>query len=114
MSRKLFLDDIRMPPDSSWDIVRSYSAFCEYLQEFGLPDEVSFDHDLADEHYDIGRPSGFQQFDYTQCRERTGLDCARFMIENFGVPATWKCHSMNPCGRANIEAELRRAEEPKP
>jgi hypothetical protein len=104
--RKLFLDDIRKPPDNSWDVVRNYSDFCNYLSHFGLPDVISFDHDLADEHYEIGCPSGFQEFDYTKCTEYTGLDCARFMINNYGVPKYWMVHSMNPVGKKNIEAEL--------
>jgi len=64
--KKLFLDDIRIPKDAiglvpsnlnqfyfenDWVIVRSFLEFCNYIQKFGLPDFISFDHDLADEHY---------------------------------------------------------------
>lgn len=67
---KLFLDDLRLPShvwrdtidpdyedDRSWVIVRSYSAFVSWIMENGLPNLVSFDHDLVYEHYlEVNRP----------------------------------------------------------
>ena len=62
----LFLDDIRNPSDvgnyiraslaelfskENWIIVRNYKEFCNYIEKKGVPNVVSFDHDLADEHY---------------------------------------------------------------
>ena len=65
--KKLFLDDIRVPfdcakymrpddlkymyEDEQWDVVRTYDDFVGYIEHFGVPDLISFDHDLADEHY---------------------------------------------------------------
>ena len=64
--KKLFLDDIRMPKDAiglvpsnlnqfywqnDWVVVRDFHQFCNYMQKFGVPDFISFDHDLADDHY---------------------------------------------------------------
>ncbi len=63
MSYNLFLDDFRMPADvvlympkcayytdREWVIVRSYDEFVKTIEEMGIPQAVSFDHDLADEH----------------------------------------------------------------
>jgi len=62
--RKLFLDDIRSPKDAiglvpshmnqfywsnDWDVVRSHDEFVDFIEKNGVPDFVSFDHDLADE-----------------------------------------------------------------
>ena len=60
----LFLDDYRMPIDCAsymyrknvdcriyhkeWNIVRSYWQFTKWIEQNGLPDFISFDHDLAD------------------------------------------------------------------
>ena len=43
---KLFLDDIRKPPDVDWFIVRNYNQFIDWIDKNGLPDIISFDHDL--------------------------------------------------------------------
>ena len=59
MSYSLFLDDCRMPhqvnwvriPDVEYEIVRSYEDFVAKIEKKGLPEFVSFDHDLCVEHY---------------------------------------------------------------
>ena len=61
--RKLYLDDICSPPDSSWIVVRSHDEFVAWIQTHGTPDEISFDHDLGD-----GVP--------------TGMDCAKWIVES--------------------------------
>jgi hypothetical protein len=47
--KKLYLDDIRTPKTKGWDIVRSYDEFVKWIEENGLPDKLSFDHDLGEE-----------------------------------------------------------------
>jgi hypothetical protein len=63
MERFLFLDDIRHPNDvytytqqtiflhKNWEIVRNYMEFVQWITINGLPDFISFDHDLADMEY---------------------------------------------------------------
>lgn len=87
---KLFLDDIRNPPDSSWEVVRSYSEFVEWVQANGLPDQISFDHDLGLEE---DQPS----------RTRDGYDACKWMLENYGIPEAVTVHSKNPVGKKRIE-----------
>lgn len=118
--RRLFLDDIRNPPQcihymaprvgtknnaeytKEWDIVRDYNSFCAYIQAAGVPDLISFDHDLADVHYD---PSTWtESFKY---QEETGLDCVEWLCrycEKNNIPfPRYFIHSMNPVGRRNME-----------
>ena len=61
----LFLDDHRRPTDcisymqlrtahytlysDNWEIVRGYSEFVSWIEKNGLPDTVSFDHDLGED-----------------------------------------------------------------
>jgi hypothetical protein len=87
MPRRLFLDDVRDPPDASWVVVRSYEAFVAYIESHGVPDEISFDHDLGD-----GVPSG--------------MDCAKWLVETERPLDRFAVHSANPPGRANILALL--------
>jgi hypothetical protein len=120
MSYKLFLDDERIPeqvkwvqlPLAPWAIVRSYAAFVSIIQKHGIPSFVTFDHDLAEEHY---RPSMYNpDKHYTQYytdgtfKEKTGYDCAKWLCEycaekNVDFPE-YTVHSMNPIGRENIHS----------
>lgn len=49
MTWKLFLDDLRSPPDGSWTVARSVEAAWYHIREYGLPLEMSLDHDLGSE-----------------------------------------------------------------
>lgn len=108
MSYNLFLDDEREPNKflndiRAWVVVRNYSQFVEVITRNGLPNFISFDHDLADEHY-------VQSVDYSRFKEKTGYDCARWLIEYCMRTAQplpdWQVHSMNPVGRININQTL--------
>jgi hypothetical protein len=112
---KLFLDDIRMPIDvlgympahriynnPDWVIVKNYDEFIKTVEERGVPKVVSFDHDLADEHY------GMQDnIEYDFMSEKTGYHCAKWLIDycidhNTDIPELVMIHSMNPAGSKNI------------
>lgn len=93
---KLFLDDIRIPPDNSWVVVRTAKVAIIFLGT-GAVEEISFDHDLGKE------------------TNGTGYDVAKWIEEEvyfhrIKMPA-WQIHSDNPVGRKNIEACMRKAEE---
>jgi len=52
---KIFLDDIRNPPDNSWTLVRNFNEFQKLiLQNKGKVNKLSFDHDLGE-----NQPSGY-------------------------------------------------------
>ena len=44
---KLYIDDMRRPFDSSWDLVKDVASAIEYVSMYGCPDEISFDYCLA-------------------------------------------------------------------
>jgi hypothetical protein len=100
--KKLFLDDVRRPPDSSWMVVRSYDAFVAYIQEFGVPDIISFDHDLAFDHYPFNEENPGKDIPYDRYEEKTGYHCAKWLLENGYELKEWRVHSMNPVGADNI------------
>lgn len=124
MSYKLFLDDVRNPEDcvhymhkrvgpdnplylQEWTIVRNYDDFVNTIKQSGLPELVSFDHDLADEHYgSLQTVEGAEEHESWEGREKTGYDCAIFLLEycywrDLPLP---KCfvHSMNAVGSERI------------
>ncbi|WP_300685688.1 cyclic-phosphate processing receiver domain-containing protein [Chryseobacterium sp.] len=119
--RLLFLDDIRYPVEAyqytkqeiflrnDWHIVRNYEQFVNSILEKGLPEMISFDHDLADNH-------NLNQ-DTQQYGEKTGYDCAKWLIEYcmdhyLDLPKFY-CHSMNPVGKENIQSLLKNFKEQK-
>ncbi|MCQ9636967.1 hypothetical protein MP478_10385 [Chryseobacterium sp. WG14] len=113
--RLLFLDDIRYPVQAyhytkqdvflrkDWHIVRNYEQFVNRILEKGLPEMISFDHDLADENY---LKTGSSEY-----AEKTGYECAKWLIEfcmdnSLDLPKFY-CHSMNPVGKDNIMSLLK-------
>lgn len=116
MKIALYLDDCRIPTETipgyhPWNVVRNYDEFQKWIIENGVPDLVSFDHDLAPEHmndyYNQVATQGYQHPDYASYKEKTGVDCANFLVEycqKMNVELKQCCvHSHNPVGGKNIQ-----------
>ena len=58
--RRLYLDDL-CPTPEAFDRVYNYEEFVEYLERKGLPDFISFDHDLGE--------------------DLSGYDCAKYLVD---------------------------------
>lgn len=125
--KNLFLDDVRQPEmafdytnnpiytNLQWDIVRNYDEFVSYIETNGLPNLISFDHDLADEHYtpaihwnDYNKSKEYQESQ--QYKEKTGMECAKWLVD-YCIDKKEKlpiflCHSQNPVGADNIMGYL--------
>ena len=116
---KLFLDDKRVPSDvfnyiknpiyldEDWAVVTNYNDFVQVIEERGIPDVISFDHDLADFHY--GVQDHLDQDYYNLCEEKTGYHCAQWLLEycmnnSVDPPMATLIHSMNGPGRLNIQS----------
>lgn len=118
----LFLDDFRHPYDAytitkdtdflqlKWVVVRSHDEFVEAVEkrfeDGSFPIVIAFDHDLADDHYDhtVG------DFPYDEMKEKTGMHSVKWLVDfcidhNLKLPS-YKVHSQNPGGAANIEGLL--------
>lgn len=86
---KLYLDDLR-PVPPGYVGVRSYDEFVAYIRKHGLPDFISFDHDLGE--------------------AESGYDCAKWLV-NYCIKhqkslPDFAVHSQNPVGKENIETLL--------
>jgi hypothetical protein len=87
-----------------WIVVRNFYAFITIIQNKGIPDSISFDHDLSDSHYNTEL-----NIPYDQYTEKTGYHCAKWLIDycidnNKKLPAEILIHSMNPAGSLNIKS----------
>ena len=86
---QLYLDDLRPTPEG-FDRVYSYEEFVVYLEIKGLPEFISFDHDLGE--------------------DLSGYDCAKYLVEyclEHQLPLPdYQVHSQNPVGKENIERLL--------
>jgi hypothetical protein len=117
----LFLDDERIPYSTNdeldayyysknldyvnleWVIVRTYEQFIDHIKLNGLPQLISFDHDLADEYYQHLLKNNI---DYSNYEEKTGMLCVKWLcdycIDNqLKIP---KClfHTQNLTGKVNM------------
>ena len=128
---KLFLDDLRIPTDAfiyeeriklidksgiqncEWHIVRNYEDFCEFIDTFGIPEVVSFDHDLHMEHikhyFDVTSKIGV--IDYGNLKTKTGKHCAEYFVDKWreaGKPdVKVYVHSANRWGQIEIKNVLK-------
>jgi hypothetical protein len=93
---KLWLDDIRDPPDATWMCVRTPEEAIAELEN-GLVTDLSLDHDLG--LHELGG------------RERSGYDVLVWIEtqvaddHEFAVPEL-RIHSANPVGRARMEQAI--------
>ena len=98
MSR-MFLDDIREPKQKYDIVVRSFEEAAVYILKHGMPNFISFDHDLGmDENGEIAK---------------NGYDLAKWIVNmdlngQIKIPRdfTFEVHSANPVGKENIETIL--------
>jgi len=107
----LFLDDIREPENITiykkakynWIVVQNYDDFVNYIEENGLPNMISLDHDLHFEHYAaMGKRLKF--------KEKTGYDALIWLCEyieknNLEIPKI-KFHTSNFVGMKNMNNYL--------
>lgn len=124
---KLFLDDYRQPIDcvgymhqrigiknpiyleNDWVIVKHYAAFVNHIKENGLPDLISFDHDLAEGVFHKTMIDGvidYEAPEFDTNHFKTGYHCAQWLID-YCIEKQEKLpefivHSMNPVGTENI------------
>ena len=86
---KLFVDDLRNPPDQTWIIARS-SEIALKMCAATWPSELALDHDLGGEDTVMVFLKGlYEMWDETR-----------------PIPS-WSIHSGNPVGRKNIESYMR-------
>ena len=122
---RIYLDDVRTPIDKDWVIVRDYIQFIKTIEELGLDNisTISLDHDLGDsamqEYFNNVSPNF--KLDYNNITEKTGLDCAKWLINHFyekypkrvemkhrekkDIPIKFPdvyVHSANPIGSGNM------------
>ena len=117
MSYNLFLDDLRLPEHAyiypkrdvegiiiharsltnisgidclDWVIVRTYKDFVSTIEERGLPNVVSFDHDLTVEYiqhyYKVTEKTGV--IEYGNLTPDSGYHCAKYFVQ--------KCKELKP------------------
>lgn len=127
------MDDIRVPDDlnnfissseilklyneTDWVVVRNYEDFVKIIKKNGLPEIVSFDHDLGEDVARLKVEKGISKRKARSEKKETnsGYDCAKWLVDycskhSKNLPK-YLCHSMNPVGKDNILNYLRNFEK---
>lgn len=97
--------------------VLNFDQFTEWITSNNLPSVISFDHDLAEEHYtpayfwdNYKGSKKFQDWKSKTYKEKTGRDCAKWLVDyciktGRKMPRIY-VHSANPVGADNIRAVI--------
>ena len=121
----LFLDDDpgRIPhklswiqlPLVEWVIVRNYNDFVATILRDGVPEIISFDHDLGETAYqEFHRMNNSDKtINYENIDEKTGFHAAQWLAnycvdKKIPIPQYYT-HTMNPVGAINIRSILESA-----
>ena len=92
---RLYIDDIRTPKGVFDKITRSSVESIQYMETYGCPEYISFDHDLG------GDDTAMIIVKYMVEKDLDTL--GEFIPKNF----TWNVHSANTIGSANINGYLK-------
>jgi hypothetical protein len=106
---KIYLDDVRVPIDPEWIVVKNYDEFVSKVTEIGLDniELISLDHDLGDTAMMEWYTNVVRNYtlNYDNITEKTGMDCTKWLVEQWmeGAPVCEvKVHSANAIGAANM------------
>lgn len=94
MTWKLFLDDVRDPVGDGWTVTRSANQALDLIERFGMPNYISFDHDLGDDYW-----TGYQ---FAKQLGDMIMDGTISIPDGFD----YYVHSSNPPGAANIRGYM--------
>jgi Cyclic-phosphate processing Receiver domain len=102
MSYNLFLDDERDPPsdDRWWRIARSSQEAICFLHNYGVPDFISFDHDLGGDDTAIK----YVNWIIESCLDLIDLGVDPELIR---FPRDYFIHSQNPVGAKDIDQKMK-------
>lgn len=116
IKRYLFLDDERYPDSVTWidldksvkwEIVRSFEEAVQWVEKHGIPNVISFDHDLGEHfHEEIVN----DELIIGPITAKTGYDFANWLIDYDMDTNCWPSdfsftvHSKNPIGAENIKS----------
>lgn len=121
MKYNLFLDDERFPqqvhwiklplPSAEYVIVRNFDQFVTMIENNGLPEHLSLDHDLAFSHYaaldEFSDPKVYDEF--AAANEKTGYHCLKWLIDYCAAKGDLPLpkltyHTLNSVGKVNMKA----------
>jgi hypothetical protein len=83
-------------------------SYINYITKFGLPEFVSYDHNLSFDHY--LEENQESDINYDSLKEKTGYDACKWLckycLENDLSIPSYYVHSANSVGKKNIESYL--------
>lgn len=93
MTYKLFIDDERFPATDGWTIARSSKEAFNCIFSKGIPQHISFDHDLGGD-------------DTSMVFLKQLEECLHMGNVSFPEGFSYYVHSQNPIGAGNIKSYM--------
>lgn len=93
MTYRLFIDDERFPVTPDWFVARNSFQTIKALELYGMPQEITFDHDLGGQDTAIN---------FINHLENEMIDAGLKFPKGF----EYTIHSQNPIGAANIISKM--------
>lgn len=90
---KLFIDDERWPSKPDSIIVRSVQQAIDAIEQYGMPEFISFDHDLGE---------GGESVEFVKWLKEKVLDNMLYFPKDF----SYTIHSQNPIGEKNLRQDM--------
>jgi hypothetical protein len=132
MKTLLWLDDIRNPFVGDWLMsyaprfaygdgeviwVKNFDEFVNHIKFKGIPDMISFDHDLGEDVAisKVKMGTSKRQARKEKKETKSGYDCAKWLVDycldkEIPIPV-FGVHSANPVGAENIRGLLNNAKK---
>ncbi len=98
-SWKLYVDDIRTPDDKTFNVARTVAEAQILIRQQGVPEFISFDHDLGVDEMGKLFPTGY---DLAKWIVEMDMDAVLTLPNEFDFTV----HSKNPVGAENIRSYL--------
>lgn len=121
----LFLDDnrqvydvkwIKLPNEYKWLVAKSYGEFVSFIMDLGLPEFVSFDHDLTETHYKVSIKENYEPgpvYDYGP--EKTGFNAVKWLVDYCMIHKKkfpkYAIHSLNGVAAERMENYIKKAKK---
>lgn len=104
MIKKLFVDDIRQPPDDTWTLARTVTEAIRYIDLYGVSiEEISLDHDIS---LEVRVGNTYRPFPSEETYQPVARFITRYYEKLYSLSPKITLHTANPVGAEEMKKIL--------